>query len=78
MEIIDAIARKDVPKCVRRNVLGADFLAIFCDLALDMSLQGSERIREFYDSASELVQNDTRFTFDSDAVSDTVQPTALR
>ena len=57
MEIIDAIARKDVPKCVRRNVLGADFLAIFCDLALDMSLQGSERIREFYDSASELVQN---------------------
>ena len=57
MEIIDAIARKDVPKCVRRNVLGADFLAIFCDLALEMSLQGPERIREFYDSASELVQN---------------------
>ena len=57
MEIIDAIVRKDVPKCVRRNVFGADFLTTFSDLALNMSLQGSERIREFYDSASELLQN---------------------
>ena len=57
MEIIDAIVRKDVPKCVRRNVLGADFLSIFCDLSLNMSLQESERIRKFYDSASELLQN---------------------
>ena len=57
MEIIDSIIRKDVPKCVRRNVLGADFLAVFSDLALDMSLEGSELIRKFYDSASELLQN---------------------
>ena len=57
MEILDAVARNDVPKCVRRNVLGADFLAIFGDLTLNMVLHGSERVREFYDSASKLLQN---------------------
>ena len=57
MEILDSVARNDVPKCVRRNVLGADFLAIFGDLTLNMVLHGSKRIREFYESASDVVKN---------------------
>ena len=57
MEILDAVVGKEVPKCVRRNILGADFLAIFSDLTLSMTLHGSERIREFYDAASEVLQN---------------------
>ena len=57
MEILDAVARNDMPKCVRRNVLGADFLAIFGDLTLNMVLHGSERILEFYDSASDVLKN---------------------
>ena len=57
MEILDSVARKEVPKCVRRNVLGTDFLATFGDLTLNMALHGSERIREFHDAASEVLQN---------------------
>ena len=57
MELVDAIICKDVPKCVRRNVLGADFLATFGDLTLNMVLHGSERILEFFHSASDVLQN---------------------
>ena len=57
LEILDSVARKEMPKCVRRNVLGADFLATFSDLTLNMALHGSERIRAFHDAASEVLQN---------------------
>ena len=57
MEILDAVIRKDVPKCVRRNVLGTDFLSTFSDLTLNVALHGSESNREFYDSASDILQN---------------------
>ena len=53
IEILEAVARHDLPKCIRRKVLGADFLSIFSDLTLTMAVHGSERILEFYDSASE-------------------------
>ena len=56
-EILDVVAHKDVPKCVRRNILGADFLATFSDLALNLAVHDSERIPEFYNSASEVVRN---------------------
>ena len=57
MEILEAVARRDLPKCIRRNVLGADFLAVFSDLTLTMAVHGSEHIVEFYDSASEELRN---------------------
>ena len=50
-EVLDAVAREDLPKWVRRNILGADFLAVFSDLTVNLALRGSDRIGKFYESA---------------------------
>ncbi len=46
---IDAILNDEVPKFIRRNILGADFLAAFSDLALTADPQ---RIDDFFWAAS--------------------------
>ena len=49
---IDAIASDEVPKFIRRNILGADFLAAFSDLVLDAAASDSARVHEFFQAAS--------------------------
>ena len=49
---VDAISKKEIPKFMRRNLLGADFLAAFSDLTLDAATD-QDRVRAFFDFASE-------------------------
>ena len=49
---VDTISKKEIPKFMRRNLLGADFLAAFSDLILDAATE-RDRVRAFFDFASE-------------------------
>ena len=51
-EMIDATLNGEMPKFVRRNILGADFLAAFSDLVLPLAATKSETVREFFRVAS--------------------------
>ena len=51
-EVLDSVPRGDVPKYVRRNILGADFLASFSDLMIHVALGEPARIHAFFESAS--------------------------
>ena len=53
-ETLDAIASREIPKYVRRNILGADFLAAFSDLAHYRADATPERLDAFFDAAVEL------------------------
>lgn len=56
LETIDAIVKGEIPKYVRRNIMGADFLSAFSDLVAAMAGTDSERIGEFFRSASREVE----------------------
>lgn len=57
-ETIDKITRQDeMPKYIRRNLLGADFLVSFSDLILYHSKSDSVRVGRFFDAASRLLQS---------------------
>lgn len=56
LETIDAIMKGDVPKYVRRNIMGADFLSAFSELVAAMAGTDPERIGEFFRSASRSVE----------------------
>ena len=49
---IDAISNDEVPKFVRRNILGADFLAALSDLVLDAATSEPGGVHEFFQAAS--------------------------
>ena len=51
---IDAIGKKDVPKFVRRNIFGADFLADFCDALMDAAGSDEQRVKNFLNYALEI------------------------
>ena len=53
---IDAISRREIPKYVHRNPLGADFLDAFSDLSLHFAASDRDRVRRFFEAASELVR----------------------
>ena len=53
-ETLDAIASREVPKYVRRNILGADFLAAFSDLVHYRADTTPERLDAFFNAAMEL------------------------
>lgn len=53
---IDAISRNEIPKYIRRNPLGADFLDAFSDLSLHLAASDPERVRRFFEAASELAR----------------------
>lgn len=58
-ETIDRIAEREIPKYVRRNILGADFLSAFSDLVMDMAASCPNRIRSFFREAVEVAQSAT-------------------
>ena len=59
-ETIDAVVNGEIPKYVRRNVMGADFLTAFNDCILELSGRAPERIRAFFKAASDLVETYSR------------------
>ena len=52
-ETLDAISSREIPKYVRRNILAADFLAAFSDLAHYRANTTPERLGAFFDAAVE-------------------------
>lgn len=54
--MIDAILDGEIPKFVRRNILGADFLGTFSDLALHAAESEPQRIRDFFRCVYDRVQ----------------------
>ncbi len=56
-ETVDRLAKREMPRYVRRNILGADFLSVFGDLTAHLADSDPERIRNCFDAASELARN---------------------
>ena len=56
-ETIDTISKDEMPKYIRRNLLGADFLTSFSDLILYHAASDSDRVRRFFDAASGLLSS---------------------
>ena len=54
---MDVLARQEVPKYIRRNILGADFLSAFSDLVPHLARSNQELIREFLEAVRELVHS---------------------
>ena len=57
LETIDAIVKGEIPKYVRRNIMGADFLAAFSDLVVAVAEKDPKRIRKFFSPASRMVEH---------------------
>ncbi|WP_157275754.1 NACHT domain-containing protein [Pelomonas sp. Root1444] len=51
---IRALGRGDVPKFIRRNLLGAEFLSVFSDVAAEAAISGPEQFSSFWECASNL------------------------
>jgi hypothetical protein len=54
---VDAIQRGEVPKYVRRNILGADFLSAFSDLLSEYAGSDPDLVKRFLQSASVLAHS---------------------
>jgi len=53
---IEAIAKGEIPKFIRRNILGADFLSTFVDTASEYYVESSETFSKFISRAQNLAQ----------------------
>lgn len=51
---IDAISKGDIPKFVRRNLLGAEFLSVFIDVAAETAVTERPKFLSFFDKAISL------------------------
>lgn len=49
---IDAVANGDIPKFIRRNLLGSEFLSVFSDVAAETAVKSSTLFAAFWDRAS--------------------------
>ena len=56
-ETVDLIGRREMPRYVRRNILGADFLSAFGDLIGHLAESDPVRVRTCFDAASELARS---------------------
>ena len=56
-ETVDLIGRREMPRYVRRNILGADFLSAFGGLIAHLTSSDPARVRTFFDAASELARS---------------------
>ena len=53
---INAVLNDEMPKFIRRNNLGADFLSAFSDVVLPLAAAEPERVHEFFQAASRLTR----------------------
>lgn len=51
---IEAIAINDIPKFIRRNILGSEFLSVFSDVCAEASVSSKETFSRFWEHASTL------------------------
>jgi hypothetical protein len=54
MVVVDAIGRGDVPKFIRRNLLGSEFLSVFIDVVAEVAVVFPDRFESFWDRASSM------------------------
>ncbi|MDP3670628.1 MAG: NACHT domain-containing protein [Telluria sp.] len=54
MVTLEAIAKGDIPKFVRRNLLGSEFLSVFTDVAAESAVTSRERFNVFWEKASSM------------------------
>lgn len=54
---LDVLARQEVPKFIRRNILGADFLSAFSDLVPHLANSNEELIQHFFDEVRGVVHS---------------------
>ena len=59
-ETIDVLLDGEIPKYVRRNTMGTDFLTAFNDLVLDLAGRAPQRISGFFKAVSGLVETYSR------------------
>jgi hypothetical protein len=52
--VIDALGKGDVPKFIRRNLLGSEFLSVFTDVAAELAVTSGEKFASFWDRASSM------------------------
>lgn len=52
--VIDALGKGDVPKFVRRNLLGSEFLSVFTDVAAELAVTSGEGFTSFWERASSM------------------------
>lgn len=56
-ETIDRVGRRESPRYIRRNILGADFLSVLGNLASHLADSDPARVRACFDAATELVRS---------------------
>ena len=54
---VDLLAQREVPKFIRRNILGADFLSAFSDLVPHLASSNQEPIQRFFGEVRGLVHS---------------------
>ena len=54
---MDVLARQEVPKFIRRNILGADFLSAFSALVPHVASSNEQRVQYFFDAVRGLVHS---------------------
>ena len=56
-QVNDLIGRREMPRYVRRSILGADFLSAFDDLASHLADSDPARVRRCFDAGVELAKS---------------------
>lgn len=51
-DVVHSVVEDDLPKYVRRNLLGADFLATFSDFVIHLARLDEDLVHRFFDAAS--------------------------
>ena len=54
---INAVKERRIPKFIRRNIFGADFLSAFSDLALHIAVADTGRSEQFFVASTDLVRS---------------------
>lgn len=52
-DVVDSVVDNELPKYVRRNLLGSDFLATFSDFVIHLARFEADLVHRFFDAASE-------------------------
>ena len=55
--VIESVGKGEIPKFVRRNILSADFLAVFVEVLRHVANDQPNRVTQFFNGAQEWVRN---------------------